>query len=229
MTTQIRILFLDIESSDLHADIGHVICIGYKWAHEKSPHIMSLIHHPGRKSNDDSKLLEAFRPIISKADLVVYHFGQFFDYPFLQTRLLIHGLKPYPVVQGFDTWRTAKYKMRFKSNRLERILEVLGCPYEKSPVKLSVWGDARIGDPKAVKYVVDHCKRDVLIEEWVYNKISCLEYNRPSAFIRKHWSECANCGRHTMRSEGLRTTATRTYRRLNCSNCGFTAKGEVIK
>lgn len=223
-----KTLFLDIEASDLAADIGHVLSIGYKWAHEAKSKVISLLDYPGSKPNDDSKLVEAFRPTFEAADIVVHHFGDFYDIPFLQTRLLVHKKKPLPRVTTVDTWRIAKKRLKFGSNRLARILEVLGCPYEKSPVKLSVWADARCGDRKAMKYVIDHNRLDVLVTEWVYNHCKSVWDQHPRVFVEKSERTCPVCGEESGEGKGIRVCATKQYRRMVCTSCGFNWKGKLV-
>lgn len=223
-----RILFLDIEATDLSADIGNLLSIGYKFSDEKKAHVMDISQHPGKKLNDDSALLEAFRPIYEQADLIVHHFGDYYDVPFLQTRCIINGLRPLPTVTTVDTWRIARKKMKFGSNRLQRILEVLGCPYDKTPVKLSVWADARVGDRKALKYIVKHNYYDVLVLEWVYYKIRALWPSHPVLVPEaKAENRCPLDGAPT-KSKGRRLCGVHVYQRRVCGRCGHTFKGRKL-
>ena len=223
-----NILFLDIEATDLNADIGNVLCIGYKWAHEKSVHVMSIADYPGKQINDDINLLEAFEPVFSKADLVIHHFGDYYDIPFLQTRRLIKGLNPMPSVSTVDTWRIAKKRLKFGSNRLERILDVLGCPYKKTPLKLSIWASARVGIRGPLKYIIKHCKNDVLVLEWVYNRIKAIWDQHPNIQRTSLGRICSICGGHGQ-SRGLRATLGGQYQRLVCLKCGHSWKGPKVK
>jgi uncharacterized protein YprB with RNaseH-like and TPR domain len=224
--TKAKVLFWDIESSDLSADIGHIISIGYKWGHEAKVHVMSLLDYPGKVANDDSKLIAAFLKVYDEADLVVHHFGEFFDLPFLRTRMLIHGMKPLPDTAQVDTWRIAKKRFKFGSNRLQRILEVLRCPYDKSPVKLSVWGAARVGDPKAIKYVIEHNRLDVLVLEWVYKRLAPSWQHHPALHISEN-GECTYCGGKTV-SKGRRLCVTHWYQRRFCTKCGKYLRGRKL-
>lgn len=221
----LKVLFLDIEATDLEADIGNVLSIGYKWAHEEKTHVLSILDYPGKKINDDSRLLAKFRPVFEEADIVVHHFGDFYDIPFLQTRMLVHGMQPLPKVATVDTWRIAKKRLKFGSNRLARILEVLGCPYEKSPVKLSLWADARCGNKKAMKYVIEHNRLDVLVLEWVFNKTKAVWDQMPRVYVAQSERTCPTCGKEAGHSKGLRAASKHQYRRMVCTACGFNWKG----
>lgn len=228
LTRPLRVLFLDIEASDLQADIGHILCIGYKWAHEKKPHVISLLDYPGAKLNDDSKLLAAFEPIYNEADVVVYHFGEYYDLPFIQTRRLIHNMKRLPTCSSVDTWRIARNTMKFGSNRLERLLQVLKCPFKKTSVDLAIWSDARVGIASAFKYIVDHCRLDILVLEWVYNKIKTMSPVHPAMYLSKEEKVCKLCGESAVRRHGVRATQTGRYYRLLCEECGANYKGRKI-
>ncbi len=221
-----RILFIDIEASNLSASMGYLLAIGYKWAGDKKAKVLSLADHPGKKSTDDSVLLKAFEPIYREADLVVHHFGDYYDIPFLQTRRLIHKMRPLPGVSTVDTWRIARKRLKFHSNRLDAILKALGCPYKKTPLDGNIWIDASAGDRKALSYVVKHCYWDVMVLEWVYNATKAVWDNHPS--LTRIPLKCIVCP-GIYRSEGIRATKTRSYRRLVCRLCGHTNKGEVIK
>lgn len=223
-----KILILDIEATDLAADIGNLLSIGYKWLGEKKAHIMSIADYPGKKLNDDSRLIEAFRPILEEADLVIHHFGDFYDYPFLRTRALIHNLSPLAEVKTVDTWKIAKKKLKFGSNRLERILEVLGCPYKKTPVQLSIWADARVGDRKALKYIIDHNYWDVMVEEWVYVRMAPVWSQHPTMVIDKNKVNCPHCGNEKSRSLGRDYCQTKIYQRRQCLSCGKTYRAKEI-
>lgn len=223
----VKILFVDIEASDLKADIGHVLSIGYKWNYAKKAKVISLLDYPGKKPNDDSKLLKAFEKIYNEADIVVHHFGDFYDIPFLQTRRLINKMLPMPHVQTVDTWKICRKKLKFGNNRLNRVLEALGCPYDKSPVKMSVWSDARVGIKRAFKYIIDHNYWDVLVLEWVYNRIKPVWNLHPRIAPRNALLTCPLCGGKS-KSKGRIPCRERIYQRRICLSCGKTWKGGEV-
>jgi|SRR5579863_3662151 len=221
-----RVLLYDIEASNLSASMGYCLAIGYKWLDERKVTVLSLADYPGSKATDDSRLIEAFRVIHDSADMVIFHFGEYYDQPFLNTRLIIHGKKPLAKVAIVDTWRIARKRMKFHSNRLDAIARSLGCPYQKTTLDGDKWIDASAGDRQALKYIVHHCKMDVLVLEWIYNKIKCMWDQHPAIYGRDN---CQSCGGSKMRSLGVRVTIKNTYRRLICERCGLAQKGEVVR
>lgn len=223
---KLRIMFLDIECTDLNADIGHIVCIDYKFNDENKVHHLGLLDYPGKDLNDDSKLLKAFEPAYEQADLIVHQFGDFYDLPFIRTRRLIHGMLPMPEVKTVDTWRIAKKKLKFGSNRLERFIDALDCPYKKTPISLKLWQDARIGKPAAFKYIHEHCKNDVLSLEWVYNKFAALWPAHPVLVTDP--TKCRLCGSSKNKSNGRRLSENHIYQRRQCLSCGHTWRGQKI-
>ena len=56
-----KILFFDGEMSNLAGNFGYLICIGYKWAHEKKAHVISITDFPLHKKDctNDKEILKA--------------------------------------------------------------------------------------------------------------------------------------------------------------------------
>lgn len=224
-----KTLFLDIEATNLAASMGYILCIGYKWAHEKKAHVIRIDQTKEGKlhKTDDTGVLREFEKIFNEADIVVHHFGQFYDIPFIQTRRMMKGLAPLPVVTQVDTWRIAKKRLKFHSNRLDAIISALKCPYKKTQLRGDLWIEAMAGDRKALDYVVEHCYYDVLSLEWVYNKIKPVWDQHPRIVLSKEENVCHLCGGKA-HSKGLRASQKHQYRRIVCTKCGFNWKGEKL-
>jgi len=222
-----KILFFDIESSNLSASMGFILSIGYKWAHEKKVHILRIdkTKEYKQKHTDDSGLLKQFEATYNEADIVVAHFGKYFDIPFLQTRRLIKNMVKMGDARLVDTWAICRKHLRFHSNRLDAIARALKCPYVKTTVNGEMWIDAMSGDKKALNYVVEHNKIDVLVLEWVFYKISAMLPSLP----RLIWDrkKCGNCG-GIMISDGPRANQKYRYERLRCKKCGHCEKGRKV-
>ncbi len=226
-----KILFCDIEATNLDANFGYILCIGYKWAHEKKAKVISITDFSNHKKDctSDVEVLKAFRPIYEAADIVVWHYGERFDLPYIQTRMLMNGMKVMPEASSVDTWKIAKYKLKLNSNRLDTVLKALECKYHKSPVDGKMWIRATAGDPKAIKYVVDHCYYDIMVLEEVYNKIKGLCPTHPKTTRVEDEIDriCGVCGKQ-MQKAGIRRCVTKCYIRLYCHGCGHWQKGALI-
>ena len=221
MANPVRILIWDIESSDLVADFGTIICIGWKWLGEKEPvHIQCLSDFPRWKQDvtDDKRLVQAFYPRLIEADMMVTYFGTGFDKKMVQSKLLEHGLAPPPNTPHVDLFYTVKSNMVLSRKRLENVSEFLGCPTKKTPIKPKVWKRAQAGYPEAIEYVTKHCHNDVLITEYTYLKL------RP--YARQHprvgsLQACRHCGELRLTNQGYSLTTTKgKRRRVQCQACG---------
>lgn len=234
MTDKARILIFDIEATALNASFGHVLAFGYKYLDAKRAHVLSIEDFPTRKGEEpDARLLRRIHEILTnEADVVVTYYGKEYDRKFLNTRMLMVGLTPLPPLSSehVDLYFTQRANLKLHSGRLQGLSEALGCPMSKTPVRADVWRQAMRGDKKALAYVIEHCRLDVLILEWAYLKL------RP--FVRQHPpvvddpEACRVCGSDKWRSNGFRFRMGARQRRLQCQGCGAwtyqNAKGRQI-
>jgi len=226
---QPKILLWDIEASNLNANWGFVFCIGYMWLGEKKPTIISGRDFPAFKKNttDDRPVLNAFQPVFESADIVVTHYGVRFDLPFIQTRRMIHGMQPMSYATHIDTWRLAKYTMKFNSNRLATVSESL--PYKdlkkaprKTPILPENWSRAIAGHLPSIKTIEEHCALDILVLRDTYMALRPFATNHPNLakLIDGSKEGCPNCGSMKTERNGVRVTARGVHQRHRCRDCG---------
>ena len=177
-----RVGYLDIECDNLDADFG--VVLSWTLKERDSDKVYSAVINEtdvelSKKLNrvvTDRRILRELQPLLSQFDYIVCHYGAIdrgLDIRFLRTRYIKLGLK-FPVYRqmyGIDTYLMSKYKLKLHSNRLDAIAEFFGCPYGKTKLKGDTWALAKLGSEKALKYIVDHNKNDVLILEWVHKKL----------------------------------------------------------
>lgn len=208
-------LFFDIEATDLSADWGVCLCIGYRLGNGKIE-IPTLQDFKPRDLLDDRGLVKYFaEEIYPQADFSIGHYSSRYDIPFINSRLLYHGLPPMPPIFHIDTWRVAKYKMKLSSNRLANIEDFLRVKHQKTKVDKEHWRRAKIGCKKSLKYIVEHCRYDILVLEEVYEKLGHL-IKEPV----RHMDGCPSCGSAKLQSRGVQRTLTREYHRFHCQKCG---------
>lgn len=183
---KIRRLFLDLETSPNigtfwrcgyklnidHANIikeRAIICIGWKWEGDDEVHCWSW-----DKNQDDKELLQRFIEILNDADEIVAHNATRFDWPWLRTRALFHGLPPIPEVKVVDTLTWAKRKFQFNSNRLDYIAKFLGLG-GKIKTGFDLWKAVVLqNDLKALADMMRYCQKDVTLLEQVWAKLCVL-------------------------------------------------------
>ena len=156
---------IDIETSDLCADRGIILCAV----------IQSSIHgqivfrtdelNKGWKSGkrgDDSEITKRIIKCFKEHDVLVAHNGNNFDIPFVRTRGIKWKCEPLLDVKIVDPCKIAWRKFRLRSNRLGNISDFIGSPDRKHPLDLSLWMDAILnGTKKSMDQIVTHCISDV--------------------------------------------------------------------
>jgi len=222
----VEILSWDLETSSLNADYGIILCAGFKIVGKGKPEVISIADYPRYEKDctDDKQLCKDISERLLKADCWLTHYGTFFDIPFLNTRLLYHGLPPVPPTHAhIDTWRTSRNRLKLRNNRLVTIQEFFETDTAKDSVKGPIWIKAISGDKKALQYVINHCRKDVLALEEVYNKLRPLIIQHP----RREHGDCKVCGSSKLQSRGFHWTEGNKYRRFQCMDCGRWSRSGV--
>lgn len=165
----ISTLILDLETTDLEADRGVILCACYESS--KQPGKVQTIRqdetNPTWKKGDrgdDKELVKQVLKLVRSHDVVVAHNGSRFDLPFLRTRALRWGLIPLKDVKLVDPCTIAWRKFRLRSNRLGAIADYVGIKDKKTPLDMSVWAAATLrGSKKAMDLIVTHCIADIKV------------------------------------------------------------------
>jgi DNA polymerase elongation subunit (family B) len=231
-----RILFWDIEASTLEAEWGRIFCIGYKFLGDKKPTIISCLDAPDYEDNpgSDRYVLEEFSKVYSAAHITVAHYGRKYDLPYVQTRLLFHGLPVLPPTPMCDTWRVARDNLKLKSNRLANIVDFLDVT-QKTPLRPSVWRAAAAGHKPSLRYIEDHCLADIEALADTYIRLRPLMTRHPNVNIAAlnlmGLDACPNCGAGAERLQrrGRYVSLARVCARFQCQSCGSWHQGPPRK
>jgi len=148
----------DIETTNLDADVGWILCASFMPMGEK-PYTI-------RGRANDRSIINRIRRELYKFDYIVTWYGTGFDLPFLATRLLLNRQKAIGLVRHIDLYYVARFKFKFFNNRLDNVADGLfGGDSVKTKLRGSVWYAARSHNiaerEKAVDYIVEHCEKDV--------------------------------------------------------------------
>ena len=81
------------------------------------------------------------------------------------------GFPKHKQIKYGDTWNMCKNRLRLHSYRLDAIGEALNIKTKKTPISFHLWNLARMGDPKALKYVLKHNDNDVEIDYRIHKAI----------------------------------------------------------
>lgn len=218
--TRPKILFLDIESCGINAlksDLGVVFCFGYKWAHEKNAHTITLTRDEIRRF-DDKRLLKEASKLMEEADLLVGHFASVFDRRFIQGRLLINDLPAIPFTRLRDTCMIARSAANFSSNRLKHLAKILSMKNQKLENNWpEAWFEVMKGNMQVVRELAAYCRGDVLALEELYLRLRPFDNAHPRIFEDR--TKCRLCGA-AVQYRGTCYVGEHKYRRFQCTGCG---------
>lgn len=223
-----RLMAWDLETSSLNADYGIILCAGFKLVGEGKPTILSISDYPGYEKNpaDDKQLCKDLSERLLESDAWLTWFGTYFDVPFINSRLLYHKL---PTLPGnfahVDGWKTAKNRLKLRNNRLVTVQDFLGLPTEKDAVKGPIWVKAISGNRQALKYVENHCRKDVLVLEEAYNRLRPLIIDHPNSNLVGKDGCCPVCSSPRLQRRGAHIAKTKSFQRFHCQKCGSWSKG----
>lgn len=237
----IKRLYLDIETSPClgwvwgtgktrvdHKQIlepTKIICISYKWEHEKK------VHHLKWDMNQcDKVMLEKFSKVYEEADVSVGHNSNAFDIKVIQGRLAYHKLPPMSLLLIEDTLRAARAAFRVPSFRLDYLGEYfkIGRKVETGGVDLwlKVWLD---NDRKALKQMIKYCDGDVLLLEAVEQRIRpYIKLKSNLAVMSDDDRVCPSCGGKLNKHDKRFTTTLGYHQRMRCTSCGKVFKGKKL-
>lgn len=189
----------------------YVVCAAWKWLGEKKVHTVATY------TPNDREVIKALHKVLSEADVIVAHNGDAFDKKMIETRALFHGLPTLPPITSIDTYKVAKARFRFNSNKLDYLGKVLGFG-GKINTPPGLWLEVLKGSKKAVNTMVEYNKRDVTLLEDVFKKL--IPYI-PNYINRELFggAGCPRCGSRKIQSRGIHKAISRTYRRWQCQSC----------
>jgi len=222
-----KILIWDLETGGVNAfkaDLGMVLCFGYKWYGEKETHVLTVDQFPGWWKKKigviDKPLLKHALGIMEEADLMVAHYGDKFDRRFFQGRLVINDLQPPPPTKQRDTWRIARTAFAFSSNRLVNLALTLGLVEQKYQKTRDEWPGwwlrAMAGDASGIHEMAGYCAQDVRTLEEIYMRIRPYDYPHPR--VHEDRTTCRLCGGPTI-YKGVAMVGDNRYKRLYCKAC----------
>ena len=168
----VKIGYFDIESGGLKANFDYMLtwCIKTR---DKAEYKYGVIDQSEILSYDfDKRIIRELIKALSEYDIIVTYYGTGFDIPFIRTRALSHRIKflGFGSVQHKDVYYMVKSKMRLGKNSLDSACALLGIK-GKNHIKGNFWMRAKVGDRKALEYVLDHNKKDCQILEKLHKRL----------------------------------------------------------
>lgn len=155
----------DIETSDLSADRGIILCAVIQGNNGK-PIVfrsdeLNKNWYKGQRG-DDSGIVKKLYKHLNEYDVLVAHNGTRFDLPFIRTRGARWGLGGLRDTKIIDPLSIAFRKFRLNHNSLGSLSDFIGSADRKHSLDWSVWMDAILnGSRVAMDEIVKHCVSDV--------------------------------------------------------------------
>lgn len=231
MANQPKILLWDIESTALNSTFGTILCIGWKFLDEDDVYIPTILDTKNEHLKDDSLLVDQFVDAFMEADYHITWYGERFDLPMVNSKLIKYGRDPLPQKPHLDLWKTARRHFKLHSNRLAVWGEFLECENAKTPITYDDWLHAALGDEDSMDMVVTHCYYDVLVLEEIFMRMRPWIREEPAhqLFVGGDPMSCPSCGSMKMQRRGYQHARTRKYRRYHCQDCGKWARSRTCE
>lgn len=200
----------------------YIICGSFRDFGKKAIRSVSVADFPTAFKKDptnDYHVVKAIHEELSDADVTIAHNGDNFDVKYFNTRCLFHGLPPVPPIITIDTYKIAKRKFKFNSNRLDYLAQFLGVGAKKK-IDGKVWLNCLHGVKSAVQEMAKYNRQDVDVLEKVYTKLAPYDVAKLNMNLFSDGEVvCPLCGSAHIEGRGYRQTRTYLYHRMQCYDC----------
>lgn len=235
-----KVLIFDLETSELNANRGHIMCAVAKWLNEDWHYEWRIDDDPDygttpRSWYYDRDIAVELRDLCEEANVVVAYYGAYgkFDVPFLNTRLLSHQERPCRQLSVVDPYTIAKGKLKLARNNMDSVGALLGCEHQKYHLPWADWHHAKYGDREGMDRILEYCVNDVYTLEDIYKTLLPLAPTHPRAY-ELPWSgqsePCRVCGGPTY-SKGWKYNSKTRVHDIACKNkqgtCGWRGYGRT--
>ena len=225
-----KVFVTDIEATNLAADIGFIICAGVQDVDTGKEWMYRIDRTKEWKTAkwNDHGVVKPLLDKLGEADILVAHYGQRFDIPYIRTRALVHGLPDLAPIPLIDSWRVIRNGLKLHNNRLQSLIDLLDAK-DKTQLKLPIWTKAAAGDKRSIQYIVDHCVQDVRSLTACYKSIRHIIKDHPNVALTAHehnGDKCPTCGSSKLQRRGWIIARTRRRPRYHCQGCGAWSRGK---
>lgn len=167
-----RIGYFDIESGGLTANFDYMLTWVIKTRDKEEYKTGCISVVDINNYTLDKRILKELIEALKDYDEIVTYYGTRFDIPFIRTRAMMHKLNflPFGALKHKDCYFMVKFKMRLHRNSLDSACAALGIK-GKNHIKGNYWMRAKLGDPVALTYVLDHNRKDCQILEQLHKRL----------------------------------------------------------
>lgn len=173
-------------------------------------------YKPGYR--DDTRIIRHLWELLNEADIVVAHFGDGFDLPYVRACFARIGLNPPAPFKSVDTKKECARIFHFGgAYTLDHCCSYFGLERKLPTGGYDLWRDCMNGDPIAWKHMMKYNAHDVQVLEQLYLKI--LPWIAHPA-VAWEAEKCPRCGSDHIQSRGVAKSKTHWYKRYQCVACG---------
>lgn len=167
-TRKYREVGLDLETTNLRANFGHILCACVKPVGQ--PVItLRLDDFKKREPWDDTPLVMELCDLLNECAKVYGWYSGKFDIKFLRTRKVLNRIVEPVTFAHADLILTARRRLLFHNNRLDTWNKSFSPrTIQKTDIEWEMWRRAAFGDKRAMNKVVEHCERDVESMEYSF-------------------------------------------------------------
>ncbi len=227
-----KTLYIDIETTPNLADVwglfnqtvslsqlraaSRLLCFGYKWKEDKDVSFLA----EWQFSEREEWMARAWY-LLDSADVVVTYNGDHFDLKTLNRELLVAGMvKPAPYI-SVDLYKEIKKNFLFASHKLDHVTKVLELGQKVQHSGHDLWVRVMEGQYGAQREMEEYCKHDVLLTQLLHERLEGWVGGPNLNLFLGTEDACPGCGlAGSLTRRGERVTATATYQRYVCGNCG---------
>lgn len=184
-----KVGIVDLETSSLYANTGIILCGSFKQYGADKVTTIRADKFPSWKSkrSNNKEVVLAITEALKQFDVLVAYNGQYFDKTFLNSMCLKYEIEPsIRWVKFIDPVLIARRHLRIARNSLTSLVDYFNIQDTKSPVEFKHWMQAALdGNKTSMNYICEHCEKDILALESVYDRVRRLVDkidNRGSAY-----------------------------------------------
>ncbi|ANS04908.1 DNA polymerase I [uncultured Mediterranean phage] len=183
--------------------------------------IMSDILTPEEVANrDDKRIIKSIWNLIDQADIIIAHNLARFDIRKLNSRFMIHEMKPPSPYQMIDTLTHSQKVAAHTSHKLDWLGQLVRNE-GKISTDYELWVRCEKGEQEALDYMLAYNKEDVTLLEEVYLWMRPWMRSHPNIGLYMEMKEpvCSHCGSNNIWEEGYYYTPAGKYASVRCE-CG---------
>jgi uncharacterized protein YprB with RNaseH-like and TPR domain len=164
--------YLDIETTGFEANFHHILTYVIKVKGEKKYYIGTITKQDLESGEFDKRVCKQLVEDLAKFDIIYTYYGSAFDIRFMRSRCMYWNIvfPEFGTLQHKDLYYVTRRLLKLNRHSLESATRFLGIE-GKNHVLGKEWMLARVGDKKALKYVMEHNILDCDILEKLHDKL----------------------------------------------------------